>query len=61
MASHDSVSDLTRALTDRGRRERLVEWLYTGPLGHLYGVLADLVQLWVRYGVRRLRLRVSRR
>jgi hypothetical protein len=30
-------------------------WLYTGPLGHLYGIIADIALMWVRYGVARLR------
>ncbi|MFL5826012.1 MAG: hypothetical protein ACJ76V_05760 [Thermoleophilaceae bacterium] len=51
---------MTRAPTNRAPAQRLVAWLYTGPLGHLYGVLADLVQLWVRYGLHRLRARFSR-
>ena len=29
--------------------ERLLAWVYTGPLGHLYGTLADVMQLWVGY------------
>jgi hypothetical protein len=33
----------------RGPLERAVAWLYTGPLGHLYGVLADIGAMWVRY------------
>jgi hypothetical protein len=39
--------------------ERLWAWLYTGPLGHLYGIVADISLMWVRYGAllarRRLR------
>jgi hypothetical protein len=39
--------------------ERLWAWLYTGPLGHLYGIVADISVMWVRYGAllarRRLR------
>jgi hypothetical protein len=30
-------------------------WLYTGPLGHLYGVLADIGTMWVRYMASRVR------
>jgi hypothetical protein len=37
------------------RSTLLVEWLYTGPLGHLYGTTADIVELWVRWGWSRLR------
>ena len=29
--------------------QRLAAWLYTGPLGHLYGGIADLSELLVRY------------
>jgi hypothetical protein len=33
----------------RGPGERLEAWLFTGPLGHLYGFVADVAALWVRY------------
>jgi hypothetical protein len=39
----------------RGPLERLQAWLYTGPLGHLYGLVADVVTLWLRYARSRLR------
>ncbi|HWH43099.1 MAG TPA: hypothetical protein VNT32_00050 [Thermoleophilaceae bacterium] len=39
----------------RSAGERLAAWLVTGPLGHLAGVLADLVSLWARYGWARAR------
>jgi hypothetical protein len=42
---------------DRGPRERLTAWLVTGPLGHLYGTLADIVLLWGRWGLSRVRAR----
>jgi hypothetical protein len=38
--------------------ERALAWLYTGPLGHLYGVLADVSVLWWRYVRSRIRARV---
>jgi hypothetical protein len=43
-----------------GRRpgERVLAWLYTGPLGHLYGVLADIGGMWVRYTAGRVRARL---
>jgi hypothetical protein len=41
----------------RGPAERALAWLYTGPLGHLYGVVADVVMLWARYAASRLRKR----
>jgi hypothetical protein len=34
----------------RSPAEKLAAWLYTGPLGHLWSVMADVVVLWVRYG-----------
>jgi hypothetical protein len=37
--------------------ERLQAWLVTGPLGHLWSVVADITILLVRYGVSRLRRR----
>jgi hypothetical protein len=38
-----------------GRMTLLAAWLYTGPLGHLYGTTADIVQLWTRWGLRQFR------
>ena len=28
---------------------RLLAWIYTGPVGHLYGGLADWAELMARY------------
>jgi hypothetical protein len=39
----------------RGPLERVAAWLVTGPLGHLWSVAADVVLLWVRYGLARAR------
>jgi hypothetical protein len=33
-------------------------WIYTGPVGHLYGTTADVVQLWVGYLTSRARHRL---
>jgi hypothetical protein len=44
----------------RGPAERALAWLFTGPLGHLYGMLADLTVLWARYARARLRQRLGR-
>jgi hypothetical protein len=30
-------------------RDRLAAWLVTGPLGHLWSAVADIVVLWTRY------------
>jgi hypothetical protein len=35
--------------------ERLVAWVFTGPLGHLWSAVADVVVLLARYGWARLR------
>jgi hypothetical protein len=43
----------------RGPAERLVAWLYTGPLGHLYGIVADISVMWARYGWSRARRRLK--
>jgi hypothetical protein len=37
---------------------RLAAWLYTGPLGHLYGGVADWVELLSRFAVSRVRARI---
>jgi hypothetical protein len=42
----------------RGPPERLAAWLYTGPLGHFYGVVADIAELWTRYAAGRMRARL---
>ena len=39
----------------RSRAERLLAWVFTGPIGHLWSLLADAVVLWVRYGLFKLR------
>jgi hypothetical protein len=41
----------------RSPPERLQAWLVTGPLGHLWSVLADVTILLARYGIARLRRR----
>jgi hypothetical protein len=41
----------------RSPPERLQAWLVTGPLGHLWSVLADIAILLVRYAAGRLRRR----
>jgi hypothetical protein len=33
----------------RGASERLQAWVITGPLGHLWSALADIVVLLARY------------
>lgn len=35
--------------------ERLEAWLVTGPLGHLWSVVADVTVMLVRYGASRAR------
>ena len=42
-------------------RRRALAWIYTGPLGHLWSTLADVVVLWVRWGTGRVRQRYSKR
>jgi hypothetical protein len=37
--------------------ERLQAWVVTGPLGHLWSVLADITILLARYGLERLKRR----
>jgi hypothetical protein len=39
----------------RNRRRSAAAWIVTGPLGHLWSVGADVVVLWVRWGLSRLR------
>ncbi|MBA2764541.1 MAG: hypothetical protein H0U42_07635 [Thermoleophilaceae bacterium] len=44
----------------RGGAERLLAWIYTGPLGRLWGGVVDLAVLLVRIGWARLRARTGR-
>jgi hypothetical protein len=44
----------------RSPAERLLAWLYLGPLGHFYGVAADVVELGGGYWVARMRGRAPR-
>jgi hypothetical protein len=44
----------------RGRAERVSAWVVTGPFGHLYGTVADIVLLWTRWALSRVRARVLR-
>jgi hypothetical protein len=41
----------------RDPAERVQAWLVTGPLGHLWSVLADITVLFARYGLSRFRRR----
>ncbi|MDQ3240575.1 MAG: hypothetical protein WKF33_05070 [Thermoleophilaceae bacterium] len=47
-----------------GRRraggERLAAWLLTGPLGHLFGFLADAAVLWAAWARREARRQRAR-
>jgi hypothetical protein len=53
------VAAMARRLR-RNPRERAVAWLYTGPLGHLYGAVADIATLWGKWALSRLRTRATR-
>ena len=48
-----------RGLT-RPPAERALAWLYTGPLGRLWGTLADIAELWVKWMLLRARARLTR-
>jgi hypothetical protein len=48
------------AALERPASERALAWLYTGPLGRLYGTLADVAELWVKWMLMRARTRLSR-
>lgn len=37
----------------RGPAERAIAWLYLGPVGHFYGVVADVIELGGRYAIAR--------
>ena len=62
MAPDDSVARMRAPATRprQGPAERLAAWLYTGPLGHLYSVVADLSVYFVRWLAGRARRRLGR-
>jgi hypothetical protein len=39
----------------RRAAEKLEAWIVTGPLGHLWSALADMVVIWARYVANRAR------
>jgi hypothetical protein len=39
----------------RPAAEKLQAWIVTGPIGHLWSALVDMVVIWVRYLARRVR------
>jgi hypothetical protein len=42
----------------RPASEKLQAWIVTGPLGHLWSSLTDVVLIWARYLANRARGRV---
>ena len=58
----DSVARVSAPIPrpSRGPPERLAAWLVTGPLGHLYSVVADLAVYFTRWMVQRARRRLGR-
>ena len=44
----------------RSPAERLLAWLYLGPVGHFYGVVVDVFELGGRYWIARMRDRAPR-
>jgi hypothetical protein len=51
---------LTIPCTLVNARDRATAWIVTGPLGHLWSVIADLAIQFARYGWSRLAARVRR-
>jgi hypothetical protein len=45
-------------MVQRTPGERFVAWLYTGPLGHLWGAVADIASMWLRWMWSRARMRL---
>jgi hypothetical protein len=42
----------------RDPAERFAAWIYTGPLGFLWGAVADISEMWLRWMWSRARMRV---
>jgi hypothetical protein len=38
--------------------DRFLAWIYTGPVGHLYGTVADVTELWIAYLTSRIQRRL---
>ena len=55
-----SVASVWSLAPRRGPAERFIAWLYLGPVGHFYGVVADVVELGGRYWLARTRGRAPR-
>lgn len=57
----DSVAPMSAPAPrpSRGPAERLAAWLVTGPLGHLYSVLADLGVYFTRWLLGRAKRRLD--
>lgn len=53
------ADDIVRFVA-RGPAEKALAWLYLGPVGHFYGVVADVVELGGRYWIARVRGRAPR-
>ena len=49
-----AASSLPRVLR-RTASEKLQAWIVTGPLGHLWSALADMILIWARYLAHRAR------
>jgi hypothetical protein len=54
-ASESGLLTRARRRTSNARARRLAAWLVTGPVGHLYGGVADLTALLARYALARAR------
>jgi len=39
--------------------DRFLAWIYTGPVGHLYGTVADVIQLWILFLASLVRRRLT--
>jgi hypothetical protein len=39
----------------RPAAEKLMAWIVTGPIGHLWSALADMALIWARYLAHRAR------
>jgi hypothetical protein len=48
-------------LPKRPAARRVLAWVYTGPLGHLWAAVADVTTLWLLWAAAGLRERYSKR
>ena len=61
VAATPLINAVVRRAPTRSPAERVLAWLYTGPLGHFWGAAADISEMWLRWMWSRARMRLLKR